>query len=860
MKRPKPPKRPLRFLRWYCRPDLLEEIEGDLCELFQIRATESLSRARIRYAWDVLRSFRLSNLKSPGDLAKMNPMFYHYFKISLRSFFRQPGYSTTNVFGLSLGIAVAILLYSYVQYHHSFDQHYADKERIYRITNHFRIGDRQRANITGSGLLAPALEVEIPEIETAGRIYRFGRPLIRYGQKKIMQNSVYYADPQVTRILDFEYLKGNPEDALSQPQSVVLTQAVAETIFGGEGDLLGRTIEVEGAAMVITGIIKDIPPTSHFRPKVLVSLNTMTEPSWDRMGYITYFLLRDQSDIEDIPPKLAKLVERHKLSDAAQDIEVSFESFPVTGIHLAKDAVQEGRGNRKMVNVFLLVAIMIILIASINYMNLATARASRRGLEIGIKKVVGAARKQITSQFLMEAITICLISTLVASLLAFALQDPFSRFTRIEGELNIFSIAMIIKLVVLALFLGILSGSYPALILSSFRPTTIFRGPVNKQGNRLLRRVLVGFQFTVSLILIIATLVVSRQLNFIQNKDLGYNKEAVYLVPLADKAQGPILKQKLMQNKNIADVTMSNLIPAGGDSGSTFTIRNERGETVRDIVSMASVEPNYFELMEFRLKEGTLFSEETEESAGSIIVNQTLVEKYGWKDPIGKLLTAEDEEGNLRHFPVSGVVSDFNMLSLRSTIKPFAFFKLPLFDWGKHYLFIRINSGHAKEALAFIEDQYNLLEKNKLFEGVFLDDYLETVYQGEKRQMKIFLTFAFLTILIACLGLLGLTAYTLETRKKEISIRKVLGAGMGDIFKLVSGDFLWIIIVSGLIAAPVSYLLMGDWLANFSYHISVSPLFILLGICIALAIASMTIIIQTLSSLGANPSVSLKED
>lgn len=787
-------------------------------------------------------------------------MINQYFKISVRSFSKHKIYSLINVFGLSVGVASSILLYSYVSYELSYDKAYDNQESIFRITNHSKFGDRIRKGITGSGLLAPTLEEEIPEVKLAGRRHRFGQSVVQIGDSKFRQSRVYYADPNLTKILEFEYLLGDAETSLEAPNSIVLSKTTAIKMFESESAAIGKNLLVNQVLMQVTGVIEDVPSNSNFVPQMLVSMSTMEGISWDRMGTVSYALLEEGVSADLVDEKMTEMVDRLNLGEPEEGFTVWFDLFPIADIHLSTDKDQDGRGNRGMVYALSLIAVFILLIASINYMNLATARSSQRAKEIGVKKVIGAVRLQISLQFLVEAFFISFISVTIGGLLAFIFQNAFTSMTGIPPSIDFLSAGILLKLFALALIVGLISGSYPAMILSSFKPVTILKGIHPNLGSQGLRRVLVAFQFIISIILIVSTIVIYNQIDYLQNKDLGFNKEAIYVVRLGKKDPGGILKQAYLQHPSIKGVAASNLMPATGDSGATFMITDDKGEVSKDIVSMATIDNDYLKLMEMELVSGEMFAEGNATSANSIVVNEALVNKYGWTEPLGKyILKGGREEGDpIQKFVVEGVVKDFNMLSLYQSIQPFAFFKKPTFDWGAQYLFLKLDHGTIVETVAFIQKEFETFDGQNLFSGRFLDDHLESTYQKEEKTAQVFLVFATLTITIASLGLLGLATYSMERRTKEISIRKVLGANLGNIIKLVSVEFLVIITVSSLVAAPCAYFFMGKWLGSFKYHIDISIFTMLTGSVVVLLIAMLTVSTQAARTARANPANTLK--
>ena len=848
------------LLSLFCNRDYYSDIRGDLEEL-HARRVHSAPRftADFKYLVAVLLLLRPSLIRPFKFHFFNNFMINQYLKVSARSFSRHKINTLINVFGLSVAVTAATLLYGYVRFELSYDKEYDNKERIYRVNNHSNFKGRVRSGITGSGLLAPTLENEIPEVELAGRRHSFRGPVVQFKEKKFRQSLAYYADPNLTKILEYKYLEGDSASALEGPNRVVLTKRIARKIFEDVSKAMGKQLQINQVTMQVTGVIDDIPANNHFTPSLLVSMSTMSDISWDRVGTVTYVLLKKGTDYSLIGDKMKYMVERLKLGDPDNGFTVWFDLFPVTEIHLSRDKNQHGRGNISMLYALSMIAVFILLIACINYMNLSTARSSQRAKEIGVRKVIGAVRKQISFQFLIESLFIATLSVVIGATMAFVLQDAFVQLTGMPAMIDFFEIETFFLLIGLAVGVGIISGSYPSFILSSFKPVLILKGTNPSMGSQSLRRILVAFQFAISIVLIISTIIVYQQIDYLLNKDLGFNKDAVYTVALGKPDANGVLKQKYLQHPNIEAVTSSNLMPATGDSGATFTIQNEEGETFQDNVSMATVDSDYLSMMELELLEGELF-DNSSTGLNFIIVNETLVNKYGWKEPIGKFISfGVDEEGNpMEKYVVQGVVKDFNMLSLYQPVQPFAFFKKPKFNWGRKYLFLKLDGRNLLETITYIQEEFESFDQKNIFAGSFLDSHFESIYRKEQRTARIFLVFALLTIAIACLGLFGLATFSLQRRIKEISIRKVLGANLSDIIRLVTVEFMIIILISSLVATPASYFLMGKWLDSFSYHINITLMTLISGALVALMIAMFTVSVEALRAAKANPARTLK--
>lgn len=784
-------------------------------------------------------------------------MVKNYIKTAIRSLYKNKVFSVINLLGLSIGIAMATLLGRFIQVELSYDEFFQEKDRIYRIYSDNVINGRKRGGITGSGLMAPALNASIPEIEIAGRAHRAGSAVINRDGTQFIENALAYADNGFLDIMEIDFIEGDPTEALSTPADFVISASLAEKIFGTTQSLLGRSITINDIPRRITGVMPDMPKNSHYLPKAgFLSTLSMGEFSWNRVGHVTYVRLIPDVQPERLSQKLALIAQQNIVPILPEGSEVKLGLYPITEIWLAEEPEQYGGGSQSAIYAFGLIAFFILLLAVINYMNLATARSMKRAREIGMRKVIGAKREHVMMQFLAESVILCMVSVVIGGFIAEMCTGIFNDLTGktvVIGFLE--NTEVLAALLIFGLALGLLSGLYPALFLSAFKPAKVLKNAATgSKTNRNVRRLLVSLQFIISIALIISTLVVYKQVNFLANKDLGYNSEQVYSIRLAQTDSSGIMKNAIQALPGVNGVTATNLLPATGDSGATFIIEDEQKEEHRDILSMASIDYDYLATMEFRLIEGRNFSEEFATDQQAIIINETMVRKYGWKEPIGKKVTMT-EEGT---FTVIGVVEDFNMLSLYEPVKPFAFFLKPQFDWGPQYLLAKLNESEASGTIEQIKEAYGSVEQNRPFSGFFIDTYFEQVYREETQRAQVYLTFSMITIFIACFGLFGLATFVLQQKVKEIGIRKVLGATMTDIVRLVSRDFIITIIISSLIASPLAYFFMQDWLNTFEYRTNVSLWIFVIAAALSLLMAVATIATQSLRTARTNPSEILK--
>lgn len=789
-------------------------------------------------------------------------MFKNYFKTAFRSLYNHKGFTIINIFGLSIGIAMATLMGSFIQEELSYDQFYKDKAQLYRVYEETSINGRDRVNISGSGLMAPTLASTYPEIEITGRSAGVGSAVIENDGKQFIENTLVYANNGFIELMELKFLEGSPEKSLTNPLDFLISERLAMKVFGKTESLLGESITINSKARRITGVIANMPKNSHYYPRAgFLSDSEMGEFTWSRVGNLTYIKLVPGTSADQLEAKFPQLVADNILPILPEGSSDVIKLYPVTDIWLSESFYQHGGGSKSSLISFGLIAFFILLIASINYMNLATARSLGRIKEIGMRKVIGAKKSHLIMQFLTESVMLCIGAILIGGFLAEMCTSVFNELTGRTVDIGLLENGgLFLIMIAFGIVLGIVSGLYPAFYISSFKSIRVLKGANNSsKANTNVRRILVSLQFTISIGLIVSTLVVYKQGAFLMEKDLGYNTDQVLAIRLAESDTAEVMKSAIQSLPNVKAITATNQLPAGGDSGATFVIEDENNEVHKDIVSMASIDTDYLSTMEYTLLNGRNFSNELVTDMMSIIVNETLVKKYGWSDPLGKKITMNTEEG-VKEYSVIGVVKDFNMLSLYQPVKPFAFFLKPTYDWGGQYLFAKVSTNDVESTMDQIQGIYENIEKNRPYSAYFLNQRFEAVYQAETKKSEVYFTFSMLTIVIACIGLFGLAAFVLQQKIKEISIRKVLGANIGNIITLVSKEFIYVIIISTLIASPLAYFFMQEWLQSFEYRIDIGVgLFILAGLA-ALVVAILTIGIQSVKTARTNPVDTLKYD
>ena len=799
-------------------------------------------------------------------------MFRNYLTVILRNLLRQRGYSAINVLGLAIGLASCILIMLYVLDELSYDRHHEHKDRIYRVVITQTAEGRTDEWARTPSAWAPVLMEEYPEIEL---FTRWKPPntswLIGYGEKRYEEKYFIFADSTVFDVFTFPLVQGNPETALTKPNTVVVSETMANVIFGNENPI-GKVISVDEIYMfTVTGIMRDMPKNSHFRADFLASFSSLAasgiynEPTtiqnMDRTLY-TYLLIKEGYAPEDLEDKLLQFPIRH-LGKRLETLGMEFRPYlqPLTDIYLHSNLKLEIKANSdiRYVYIFTSVAVFMLLIACVNFMNLSTARSARRAQEVGIRKVLGAQRVQLTGQFIGESVIFSFIALAVALVLVHLILPEFSRFSGKELEMDYESTWLMPALLAIALSTGIVAGGYPAFVLSSFRPVAVLGGALKAGVSQShFRYALITFQFVVSIIMIVGTVVILEQLEYIGNKKLGFDKEHVVVVQLPDykTVQGfPAFRNKVMQYPEIVNLSITTSVP--GRLTATSFIQPE-GYIAEDTPLIPTIWTgfDFVETMGIEITAGRSFSRAVASDNYSVLVNETAARTFGWEDPIGKTFT-------YTHTPdyppmhVVGVMADFHYHTLHQRIEPL----LILFWEGGDTMVARLRGQSLSRGLEILQDQWREAYPNHpAMESYFLDQDLEQKYAAEQRLGSVFSTGAALSILIACLGLWGLASYMAEQRTREIGVRKAVGATVSNVILLLSGAFTKLILLAFVIGTPISYYIMQGWLEGFPYRIEMSMwMFILTGLA-ALLITWLTVGYHALKAATANPADALRAE
>jgi putative ABC transport system permease protein len=776
-----------------------------------------------------------------------------------------------NILGLSIGLAAFILIVLFVRHELSYDRFHENADRIYRVCIDGMVAGDPLHVAVSAAPTGPAMVREYPEIIAQTRIREMPQTvLFNFQEKKFYQDGLLFVDSSFFSIFSFKLLRGNPTTILAEPYSLVLTEATAIKYFGSE-DPVGKMIKMnDKSEFRITGIVEDPPSNAHFTFKVLASFSTMIQQNgaaayenWGSLSLHTYVLLAKDVDPELLNQRLPDLYIKY-MTDLQEMDNIRFEPYlqPITRIHLHSHLMAEIEPNSDInyVYTFMAIAAFILLIACINFMNLSTARSVNRSKEVGLRKVVGANRNHLILQFIGESIVISLISTAFALLLVELLLPVFSHVLDKSFTFRMFADAQnFMYLLLLAIIVGLLAGSYPAFYLSAFRPIKVLKGTLRKSSKKsTTRNLLVIVQFTISIFLIICTGIIYNQLAYLRQKKLGFDKSHMVIVPLRGERllkNAEYLKSQFKQLSIVENVATSRFVP-GRDMDGTGYIPEGYDDNNPVIFFTNTVGFDYLETMEMEMIEGRAFSKEYATDSLAIIVNETLVKKLGWDQPIGKKIvgfvdTIEVE----RH--VIGVVRDFHFRSLHAVVEPTVMF---ITHNNARNLNIRLKPGNYTEQIKTLREQWEQMEGALPFDYYFLDKDFDSQYKSDQRLGELFIYFTLIAIFIACLGLFGLASYNAEQRTREIGIRKVLGSSIEGIIVLLSRQFSIWIIIANLIAWPLAWLFLNRWLANFAYRIHLASywyIFILAAVS-TLVIAYITVIYQAIKAAIANPVQALK--
>ena len=809
-------------------------------------------------------------------------MFKNYFKIAFRNLTKYRFISGINLFGLAIGLTCCLLILAYILNELSYDRYNNNADRIYRVTRSFNNQDGAVSLklSTISPPFGPYLTNDFPEIQKLTRLLSNGITPMRYREHLFNENNVYFADENLFDVFKVKVIEGNPKTALSVPFTVMLSVEMAKKYFGNE-DPMDKTIRFNNQFNLrVSGVYKSFPSNAHLHPNVLLSFNTLNDTAvygaenlrtnWGNNSFFTYLLLPEHYPVKNMITQFPAFVDKHMDHKDYNGLNPSkFTKLglqKLTDIHLYShmDYEAEPNGDISRVYIFSVIALFTLLIACINYMNLSTARSALRAREIGIRKVIGARRKELILQFLSESVLICWLGLIIAALFTF-ITLPW--LNKISGQELSFSILLkwqiITPLLLTPFIVGVISGIYPALFLSSFQPIKTLKGLFKTERSTIsFRKVLVVTQFSISIILIITTAIVFQQLHFMQQKSLGFDKDRLVVLPYGTDIgkHYNVFRTDILRNALFKDIGRSSRIPTGRllDDMNAYTMVGDSLRPVNTDIKFVSVDYDFIPVYGIQLGAGRNFSRVYATDTAGFVINESSVKLLGWKsdqDAVGKDFKYGSQKGN-----IIGVVKDFNFESMHQQIVPMV---LVMFSPSQAYfnnISIKIAGNDIPGALAYLEKTWRTLLPETPYQFSFLDDNFDKLYQSEQRQGTIFIIFACIAICIACLGLLGLSAFAISRRIKEIGVRKVMGANVGSIVTLLSKDFLMLVLIAAILAFPVAWYAMNSWLKDFAYRIRIQWWVFLLAGILAAIISLITVSFQAIRAAIANPVKSLRSE
>lgn len=871
LKAPHPPKWADKLLDWYCSAEYANEIRGDLLELFDRWVREKGGRsARLLYVLNAVLFIRAYNSRFRKTQTQTNQMtmFSHYLKMAGRNMTRQKTYTLANIAGLAIGIAVSLMIFLHVDKELSYEKSYPKHENIYRLA-----GASEWAK--SSPTLGSEFKAKLPEVKEICRFASHSSNLkvISVGDQFFGVDDVYVADQSAIDIFDYKFVHGSKEDALSRPLTAVITQSLAGRIFG-EKDPVGQVFELdEGDKFEITGVIHDLPENSHIKAEVLLSMPTLQsyveDAWWNSKGWMvmyTYVLFDSEEEAKSAQSKLVDFqIQYHNVpEERIQEFMGQadfYELMPITEIHLKSDKIQEMGSNSNIVYVYIFIslAVFILIIACVNFINIFVTLSIRRIKEIGMRKVMGARKSQLMQQFLGEAFLTTIISAVVALAICMLALPYYNSLAEIViGPLEILQFKYLAFLGGVVLLVGLLAGFYPAFLVSGFGVTKALSAKKDaRAGVSAFRKSLIIFQFVLSLFIIICTVAVSLQMDYVQEKDLGYATEHVVAIKAYGKLKEELVLKResifsrMKENPAVQEVSLaSNLM---GDQLSVESMRLASMSPDGDYpsVNVLRVDENFLKALDIELVAGRGFRNKVD--TGSVfIINEKLAELWGHENPVGEMAVLEtrDETG-----PIVGVIRDINFYSLHRGMEPMVINYKP---WWTNFLLVKINAENVPETLASLEATVKDISPSSIFHYRFLDDRINELYKNEMGMHKIFRVFAVLAIIISCIGLLGLAAIEVQRRTKEIGIRKVLGASSSGILTLLSRQFVLMVALAIAVTVPLSYYAINAWLANFEYHIEPGIFLFLLPSLVFVVMSFAMVCLQAFRAATSNPSESLR--
>ncbi|WPP48965.1 ABC transporter permease [Catalinimonas niigatensis] len=886
---PEPPKLATRFLRWYCRAELVDEVEGDLYELFQRRVDDQgLWKAKALYWINILMFLHPDYIRKNEKHYSPNhiPMLRHYFNISTRVLLKHKFYTAINILGLAAGMGVCLLIYQYIHFELSYDQFHENDENTYRITfTGTRNGEDIGLDASTTYGLGPAADDMIPEMESFVRTHPHSiSPVVTNPEQNepYLENNLWYVDSNFLQMFSFPLKYGDENTGLSGKYDVIITEKLAEKYFGNVNPI-GKELKLELGVLsgnfIVRGVLQNLPDNSHMEFDILLPLSNLlendrsyrTEDGWSWDNFTTYVTLNENTKLKEVGEKFDRLITSHIGDKLAQsNVKIETKLQPLTDIHLRS----ESSSNIQRIQFFTVVVIFILLMAWVNFINLSTARAMQRAKEVGVRKSIGALKWQLIGQFITESLLINLVAALLAIGIAYIMLPILNDLINQEITFSVLQSTKFWLIFLQIIFLGaLLSGLYPAFVLSSFKPVSILKSgkTTTKQGFSL-RKALIAFQFLISLLLISGTYLVYKQITFMKSQDMGIDMEKILVV------QGPrvmdysnlrnlynTFKNEASRYHSIASVTGTGAVPGTGNMFRGYVWRKDKLRETEQLVNVEQVDGEFTQTFDLQLLAGTTFTRDMRindmqrsGNDGPVIINEKAVKAFGFDSPEDalheKLITIV---GDTVEVEIVGVVKDFYWNSLQKAQMPSLF---ALNDAYGAYFSFRINLSDIPETIAFINATYDSVFPGNPFDYFFLDAHFNKQYQADIQFRNLFSAFSALAIFIACIGLFALVSYSATLRIKEIGIRKVLGAGVGHLMMLLSREYLMLLLIAVGLAVPAIIIGGKAWLENYAYKVGISiDLFLIPGLML-MFISFLTVCYRTYTTAKTNPVDSLKTE
>lgn len=861
--RDNPPKIARRILECIIQKEVLYGAMGDLEEQFcQMKLEKGSFRAHLIY-WKQIGAALPYFIKN--SIIWSIIMLRNYLKITFRNNTRHKGYSFINLAGLAIGMACTVLILLWVKDELSYDKFHKKGDNIYRIMSYGTKYMIEGFDGTPAPL-AQAIKDEVPGIENSARFSETSKLVFKYKDKVFYETNGLIADPSIFDIFTFPFVKGDRDTAFSEPFDFVMTESMAQKYFG-QDDPIGKTIEIEGRPALVTGVIRDVPTNSHIQFDFLTSFEFINEisgygTSWGSFNFVTYLQLNPGADIQEINQKITAVADKNNCPQVKDG--VGFRLQPLAELHLDSRASYRNYsdiGDKKYVYVFSIIAFFVLFIACVNFMNLSTARFTQRAKEVGMRKTVGASRKQLILQFFGESFLMTLMSSVFALVLVIILLPAFNRIAGKDLQLVLFDVQFALGLGIIVLLTSLIAGSYPALYLSSFKPVNTLKGAFKSQGGngQIFRRILVVTQFSLSIILLIGTMIVFNQLRFLSNTKLGFNKENIVYIPIKENIgkKYETFKSELLGDPNIlAASSQYYLFAEEGSFRSTDYDWEGREEGQQQDIILNLVDYDFFPMLDLEFIEGRNFSKEFgTDLTQAYILNEQAVKEMGIQSPVGKQFSYGKREGT-----IIGVFKDAHFRSLHVAIEPHVFFMIEDTSEATEYgvVLMKINGEKTREALAKIQSVWENFNPILPFEYFFLDQKYDSLYRKERQIGTILNAFTLFAVFISCLGLFGLASFLTEQRTKEIGIRKVLGSTESGIAVQISKQFIKWVLIANIFAWPAAYFIMNKWLQSFAYRINITVWVFVLSAVLAVGIALITVSYQAFKAAQANPIDSLR--